>query len=320
MKKIGRYLKCVLPLVVMLGIQVIASSVQLMRYILQYGLTAGTNAYMNDTMQVLLMSDVLVLLIFSLWYFVSVRKRHKQQGNKERSLFEIRDLGKLLLLAVGMQFLIGIFLSIWQILDPTRMNDYSELMDDVGIGTLSLLSVFTAAIIGPIEEELVFRGVTAEYLKRAGASFWLLNILQALLFGIAHLNLIQGSYAFFIGLVSGYLVLRYRSIFAGMTFHILFNAYNYFAIALEGILNWVPDVLVLLVYTVGGVWLTVYSLRSIRQEIRKKEEAEKKEEEIENERKADEKETEVEAVDESETEEQGTEEQGTEEQESFGCD
>lgn len=196
MKKIGRYLKCVLPLLVMLGIQVMASTVQLMRYILQYGLTAGTNAYMNETMQVLLVSDALVLLVFSLWYYVSVRKRKKQQGIRKSSLFEVRDLGKLLLLAIGMQFLIGIFLGVWQLLDPTGMNAYSDLMDDAGIGTLSLLSVFTAAIVGPIEEELVFRGVTTEYLKRAGASFWLLNILQAMLFGIAHLNLIQGSYAF----------------------------------------------------------------------------------------------------------------------------
>ncbi len=312
MKKIGRYLKCVLPLLVMLGIQVIASTVQLMRYILQYGLTAGTNAYMNDTMQVLLVSDALVLLVFSLWYYVSVRKRKKQQGITESSLFEVRDLGKLLLLAIGMQFLIGIFLGVWQLLDPTGMNAYSDLMDDAGIGTLSLLSVFTAAIVGPIEEELVFRGVTTEYLKRAGASFWLLNILQALLFGIAHLNLIQGSYAFFIGLVSGYLVLRYRSIFAGMAFHILFNAYNFFAIALEGILNWIPDFLVFLIYTVGGVWLTVRALRSIRREIRKKEEAEQSAEEAE-------KETEIETEGEGTKEREETEESETEQEDSL-CD
>ena len=314
MKKIGRYLKCVLPLLVMLGIQVMASTVQLMRYILQYGLTAGTNAYMNETMQVLLVSDALVLLVFSLWYYVSVRKRKKQQGISESSLFEVRDLGKLLLLAIGMQFLIGIFLGVWQLLDPTGMNAYSDLMDDAGIGTLSLLSVFTAAIVGPIEEELVFRGVTTEYLKRAGASFWLLNILQALLFGIAHLNLIQGSYAFFIGLVSGYLVLQYRSIFAGMAFHILFNAYNFFAIALEGILNWVPDLLVFLIYTVGGVWLTIRALRSIRREIRRKEEAEQKAEEAE-------KEIEGEVTEErEETEEIEETETGEIEQEEFLCD
>ena len=314
MKKIGRYLKCVLPLLVMLGIQVMASTVQLMRYILQYGLTAGTNAYMNETMQVLLVSDALVLLVFSLWYYVSVRKRKKQQGISESSLFEVRDLGKLLLLAIGMQFLIGIFLGVWQLLDPTGMNAYSDLMDDAGIGTLSLLSVFTAAIVGPIEEELVFRGVTTEYLKRAGASFWLLNILQALLFGIAHLNLIQGSYAFFIGLVSGYLVLRYRSIFAGMAFHILFNAYNFFAIALEGILNWVPDLLVFLIYTVGGVWLTIRALRSIRREIRRKEEAEQKAEEAEKEIEGEETEEreETEEIEETET--------GEIEQEEFLCD
>lgn len=277
MKKIGKYLKCVLPLLVMLGIQLFVSAVLLIRYILAYGLSNGTEVYLNDTMEVLLISDLLVLLVFLLWYFLSVRRHHKKMGDSVKSYFEIRDLGKILALAVGMQCMIGIFLGVWSILSPSMINEYDELMDASGIISISFLSIITSSIIGPIEEELVFRGVTTEYLKRAGASFWILNILQALLFGIAHLNLVQGCYAFFVGLVCGYLALRYRSLFPSIVFHILFNAYNYLATVMAGILEWIPDIVMLLVYTVGGVWLMVWSLRSIHREIRSKEEAENKE-------------------------------------------
>lgn len=73
MKKAGGYLKSILPLVAMLGIQFAASTVQMIRFMVQYGVEEGTQIYMNDTMTVLLISDVLLLgvaglCIISVWY------------------------------------------------------------------------------------------------------------------------------------------------------------------------------------------------------------------------------------------------------------
>ena len=67
-----------------------------------------------------------------------------------------------------------------------------------------------------------------EYLKKAGAGFWAANVIQAFFFGFAHLNLVQGTYAFFLGLTCGYVVLRYRSLLAGIAVHMVFNAYGTF--------------------------------------------------------------------------------------------
>ena len=67
-----------------------------------------------------------------------------------------------------------------------------------------------------------------EYLKKAGAGFWAANVIQAFFFGFAHLNLVQGTYAFLLGLTCGYVVLRYRSLLAGIAVHMVFNAYGTF--------------------------------------------------------------------------------------------
>ena len=56
----------------------------------------------------------------------------------------------------------------------------------------------------------------------------MINVVQAALFGVMHLNLVQGVYAFLVGLVCGYLVLKYRNLLASMFFHSVFNAYSTF--------------------------------------------------------------------------------------------
>ena len=47
MKRVGGYLKSILPLVAMLGIQFAASTVQMIRFMLQYGVEEGTQIYLS---------------------------------------------------------------------------------------------------------------------------------------------------------------------------------------------------------------------------------------------------------------------------------
>ena len=49
------------------------------------------------------------------------------------------------------------------------------------------------------------------------------NLIQAVFFGIYHMNLIQGIYAAFLGFIFGYLVWRYDSILITVFAHALFN-------------------------------------------------------------------------------------------------
>ena len=82
--------------------------------------------------------------------------------------------------------------------------------------------VIYAVILGPVCEELVFRGVTMRLVRRA-LPFWAANLMQAVLFGIFHMNWIQGIYAFVLGLVLGWICEKGGSIYFSMFFHILFN-------------------------------------------------------------------------------------------------
>lgn len=61
---------------------------------------------------------------------------------------------------------------------------------------------------------------------RKALPFALANLMQAALFGLFHLNWIQGIYAFALGIVLGYVCERGGSIYYSMGLHLLFNLWG----------------------------------------------------------------------------------------------
>ena len=82
-----------------------------------------------------------------------------------------------------------------------------------------------SVLLAPVCEELIFRGTTMHLARRA-LPFWLANTMQALLFGLFHMNWIQGIYAFALGLVLGYVCEKGGSIYYSILLHILFNLWG----------------------------------------------------------------------------------------------
>lgn len=98
-------------------------------------------------------------------------------------------------------------------------------MPDVGIPVTAvgkILYALNMTLIAAFTEEMVFRGVVMQSLRRFGDMFALIT--SSLIFGIFHLNLIQMPYAFLLGLCIGYFVLRTGSLWPGVLIHFANNA------------------------------------------------------------------------------------------------
>ena len=117
---------------------------------------------------------------------------------------------------------------------PDWLDQYNQLFESSGITDLTFLTILYSVILAPICEELIFRGVTMRCARKA-LPFWLANIMQAALFGLFHLNWIQGIYAFALGIVLGYVCERGGSIYYSMGLHLLFNLWGTFAVFLPEI-------------------------------------------------------------------------------------
>jgi len=85
------------------------------------------------------------------------------------------------------------------------------------------LTVLSIVLVVPLAEEAVFRGVVFASLRR-NFSFLIALILQALVFSIAHFNIIQGAYVLIAGLALGLVFHWTRSLLASTLFHAVYNA------------------------------------------------------------------------------------------------
>lgn len=195
-------------------------------------------ALMNELLSLLSTSSFIIfvsmayaiaaLVIFGYWY--KKKLACTQERIAVKSAFNPWIVLSLLLLSIGLQYVITYLMNFIGILRPDWMQSYTELIDTAGIGSLSPLTVIYAIIIAPISEELIFRGVTLGYAKKALPTAGAV-CLQAVLFGIFHLNMIQGIYAAFLGLFIGYLCEAGGSLAIPMLFHAFFNIFGSFASA-----------------------------------------------------------------------------------------
>ena len=85
-----------------------------------------------------------------------------------------------------------------------------------------ILFVVSMTIVPAFTEEIIFRGIVMQSLRRFGDLFALVT--SALVFGVFHLNLVQMPYAFIMGLFMGYFVMRSGSLWVGILIHLINNS------------------------------------------------------------------------------------------------
>lgn len=131
---------------------------------------------------------------------------------------------------MGRWFVIGCALMWLGSLIGTNINDMVYALtgrDPVGMVDESFSQmpmaavVLGACIIGPLCEELVFRGLLAGRLARYGQKPG--AFISALLFGLYHANLEQFFYAFALGLLLSYAYYRTGLLRTSVLLHMLFN-------------------------------------------------------------------------------------------------
>lgn len=166
------------------------------------------------------------------------------------------------LMGYGMQIVTTLIMVLVNVLLPSVMEEYNTLVDGSGITTYGLMWVISTLVLPPLVEEAGFRGLGLTYLERAGVPFAVANIVQALAFGIFHMNLTQGIYTFVLGLALGYVTHRSGSIAPAMLMHLVYNLMG--TLGSDLIYSYLPAPFLILLVT--NVVALVYTFRLLRPE------------------------------------------------------
>jgi phosphoglycolate phosphatase len=115
-----------------------------------------------------------------------------------------------------------------------------------------IIGILCYGIVTPIAEELLFRGIIYNYLKRFLDRKWAF-FLAAVLFGLYHMNMVQGVYAFIMGLVILYAYEYFGDFRAAVAVHMLSNIISYCLTYTAAAVSWVVSLPVCIIALVLGV-------------------------------------------------------------------
>ena len=231
MKRFAQFMLTLIPATIFIVLQVAVSMVLTIFYTTMHIAKSGFSieSYNNYIMSlttdgnflwtVMVVFEVLALITFVLLYFVGMKKKFNTFENR----FSWKTFPAVILLFMGAELATGVLLQLSSLAFPKLIEEYAEMIEESGLGELSLISTLLTLVAAPVVEELAFRGVTMTWAKRLSNKFWVANVLQAFLFGFVHLNIVQGVYAFLLGLFLGYVANKYNSLWPSILGHLVFN-------------------------------------------------------------------------------------------------
>ena len=219
--------RVIYPLFIFLGIQFVAAIGIALYYTVTVILPemsqgfdiAALTKQMTDwvtgqTLLIALICNLTILPLFAFLYF----RQMKGKRRPALSSFKVADYLLVAVLAIFANLTVSYIITGFDIVK--YFPDYQLIME--GIQGPIILQIISVGIIAPIAEEFLMRGVVLNrllgYVRVLPALF-----IQAALFGILHLNLLQGMYAGVLALLRGYIYLKYGSLLMTILFHITMN-------------------------------------------------------------------------------------------------
>ncbi len=209
--------------------------------------------------------DLILLAGFGLWYYF----REKKNGfyPDYRKVFTAKNILCIAGIAFLGQYALNIVISLMYVAAPGLWEDYMDLEQNFHVENSSPAVVFiTVCLVGPVVEEIMFRGMIYGRLRR-GFSMVPAMFISALLFGVFHMNWVQGVYAGIAGLALAYIYEKTQTIWAGCLMHIIFNSSSYITDALDKLLGnlgiVIPDIVFLgfSLACVAIVWVLLLHFR-----------------------------------------------------------
>lgn len=181
--------------------------------------------------------------------------------NKNKNLFKrckfnrinIRYIPKLILVIIGMTLtsvaLVSEFGDIF--------NSYNVVQQAIIQSYNSIISMFSIIVVLPIFEEILFRGLVF-YELRERFSVIATVIIQALIFGIWHLNPLQAVYTFFAGIIFGAILVFTNSIWGSIIAHIIYNLLG--SLCIPALIYFLGDFVEIYMYIIVGIILFILGI------------------------------------------------------------
>lgn len=123
--------------------------------------------------------------------------------------------------AIGLYYFAVIITVVIAVISPETLQQYEDMVD-IALGGDTVMVLAVTVIAAPISEECIVRGLILRNLQKY-FSVPVTIIIQAILFGIFHMNWVQGLYVLPVGAALGYTAVKCRSVLPCIYMHMFYN-------------------------------------------------------------------------------------------------
>ena len=222
--KLKQLFSCLQPIIVFIGVQV---AISIVLDIIPLKGTQWIQQKLNVSKNLfgVLVSDIVCGFIF--YYTIKKENRIenevKEINNKPQITYAL--IIKILLISLIFEIIGGEIVKGFQYVSGIDLTgDYAKMMDAI-IPSKTILSIVCITLIGPIVEELLFRGIVYKRASRI-MPIHKANLFQAILFGGTHFNLAQLIDATAFGYIAGLMYSKYDTCLVSILFHIFANVWS----------------------------------------------------------------------------------------------
>ncbi len=179
------------------------------------GESAMSDILANNIIQITIISSLASLVIFYLIFKLKGQDLIKRCKFRKLNNSEIKNIFSVALLISFANMFLTMSLSPYFL-------EYQEVSNMISKQTTSIFGVLTLVVLVPIFEEILFRGIIFNTLKKEIRLIPSIFI-SALIFSLAHGNMLQGIYTFILGILLAGIYTKLNSIFAPILIHLIYN-------------------------------------------------------------------------------------------------
>ncbi|ARC86335.1 CAAX protease self-immunity family protein [Clostridium argentinense CDC 2741] len=221
----------------------------------QQGMTNVVNEVAGKLNYILLISSIVTVLIFLIIYAI-----RKKKLTEEILLKKTKPMNMVIAVLIGTSvwlFNSGILVLLQ--LNGLLMEQFqgmNEILNPLTEGNLFIM-VLTIGIVAPFAEEFLFRGVIYRTLSK-NISIPVTIIIQGVLFGIYHGNLIQGVYASLLGIIFGFITYKTQSLWPAIIAHMTNNTIAVIIPAVMGDIFNTTSCMIFVIIGLIGTIITIF--------------------------------------------------------------
>lgn len=221
-------------------------------YVMQYLTSLQTD---SEFLTWLTVVATAISAVFSLFFYWLIWGRKKTQEDKQflkEKVLKAKPMIMISVSAFGLYFASLLIVVVIAVISPETMESYNQLMESA-LGGSQLLAMLAAVILAPINEECIMRGLILKNLQKY-FSVPVVIAVQAVMFGIFHMNWVQGIYVLPIGAALGYVAVKSRSVLPSIYMHLFYNLMSFVLGVLPEYFQSVLYCVVFVVVSAAAMW------------------------------------------------------------------